>query len=219
MKRPLVWCLVMAALAAPLAAQDARLSRLDPATAAEIGAIVAAARVSGLPTEPLVDRALEGASKGASPSRIVAAARALARDLQASRNALGTADDAEVAAGAGALRAGADAHALQRLRGARRTTALTVPLGVLADLIARGVPTDTASRVVVRLAEAGAADAEFVALRRNVERDIRAGAPPALAASLRARGMPSTLPPVFAPGGAVSAPAGGERATSPGARP
>ncbi len=218
--RKALFLLLVGVQPAMLAAQDARLgSRLDPATAAEVSALVASARAAGLPTEPLVDRALEGASKGAGPNRIVAAVRALARDLTASRAALGAAAiESEVTAGAGALRAGADAGLLTRLRAARPPSAsVTVPLGVLADLVGRGVPADTAARAVLALAQGGATDQDFVALRRNVERDIRAGAPPAIAAALRSRGMPSTLPPSLAPasGAAVTAaPGAADRATS-----
>jgi hypothetical protein len=218
----LVTLWVASLLAGPALAQDARLlARLDPATAAEVGAVISAARAAGLPAEPLVDRALEGASKGASSARIVAAVRALARDLRAAHAALGgDALDAEITAGAGAIRAGVDPRVLSRLR-AGRAEPLTVPLGVLADLVARGVPADSASRAVLLLAQAGAADGAYVSLRRNVERDIRNGAPPAIAATVRARGMPAALPPRLGPGsGGAAAPADRERSpTATGQRP
>ncbi len=224
--RKALFLLLVGVQPALLAAQDARLgSRLDPATAAEVSAIVSSARASGLPTEPLVDRALEGASKGAPGNRIVAAVRVLARDLTASRAALGAgATEGEVTAGAGALRAGADARLLTRLRAARpQAVPVTIPLGVLADLVGRGVPADTAARAVLALAQGGATDEDFVALRRNVERDIRAGAPAATAAALRSRGMPATLPPALAPasGAAVTAaPGAADRAsTRPAVKP
>jgi hypothetical protein len=203
--------------AAPLSAQDPRIAaRLDPATAAEVGAILASARGSGLPVEPLVDRALEGASKGASGARIVAAVRSLAQDLAAARLALGAgAGEPEVTAGAGALRSGADPATLTRLRAARQGEVLTVPIGVLADLIARGVPADVATGAVLALARSRASDAEFVALRRNVERDILAGAPPGVAVAVRARGMPSTLPPT-APAATAAT---GDRGTTQGQPP
>ncbi len=202
-----------------LAAQDSRLAaRLDPPTAAEVGALIANARAGGLPAEPLVDRALEGASKGATGSRIVVAVRALLRDLQAASLALGPGSvEPELVAGAGAIRAGTEGATLTRLRTVRPQNPLIVPLGVLADLVAWGVPADTAARAVLALASAGASDNDYLSLRRNVERDISAGLPPAIAASLRSRGMPTTLPPTFGPPGAVAAPAGAdrERATVP----
>src|SRR5207249_1833573 len=83
-----------------------------------------------LPTEPLVQRALEGATKRASGDVIVTAVRRLAADLGHARDALGsTASPAELTAGAAALRAGASQATLAQLRHARREP-LTVPLAV-----------------------------------------------------------------------------------------
>ncbi|HEX6965883.1 MAG TPA: hypothetical protein VF166_08780, partial [Gemmatimonadaceae bacterium] len=148
----------------------------------------------GLPTTPLIEKALEGASKRATSARIVAAVRALRADLGAARAALGTASsEEEIVAGASALRAGVDATTLGQLRAERPGHALTVPLAVLTDLIARGVPVDTAAEVVASLERRGAPDGDFVALRGNVERDVRAGALPAVAAAVRAHGVPGVL--------------------------
>ena len=60
--------------AAPAEGQEPRLAgRLPDGPRAQIDAILDSARAGGLPTEPLVDRALEGATKGAPAARIVAA--------------------------------------------------------------------------------------------------------------------------------------------------
>src|SRR5574341_1439766 len=70
--------------------QDPRLERRrDAETRARVAAIIDSARASGLPIEPLVDKALEGASKGAPGDRIVTAVRNLAVGLGAAREALG----------------------------------------------------------------------------------------------------------------------------------
>src|SRR2546426_866771 len=128
----------------------------------------------------LVQRALEGATKRASGDAIVAAVRRLAVDLGHARDALGsTASPAELTAGAAALRAGASQATLAQLRHARQEP-LTVPLAVLADLVASGVPVDSAAAAVLGLA-ARARDADLVEFRRAVERDIALGAPPAAA--------------------------------------
>jgi len=167
------------------AAQDDRLSRrLESTTYAQVAAELDSARGAGLPLEPLIARALEGASKNATGARIVAAVHRLAADLATARRALGDASTTtELEAGASALRAGVDATALSELRRARPHYALTVPLAVLADLVARGVPADTAARFVVTLAPA--TDEQFVIFQRNVERDIALGAPPIAAAAVR----------------------------------
>lgn len=183
-------------LARAAAGQDARLAtRLDPVTRGAVTAMVDSARRAGLPAEPLVDKALEGASKRAPGTRITAAVRALANELGAARSALGAAASAaELVAGAGALHAGATPDALQRIRAVRPREPLTVPLAVVADLVARGVPADTASAAVLALARADARDDDFLALRRQVERDIGSGLPPAMAASVRSRGLPPDRP-------------------------
>src|SRR5881628_85075 len=158
---------------------DSRLERLDAATRPTVAALVDSARTAMLPTEPLVQRALEGATKRASGDAIVAAVR-LAADLGHARDALGsTASPAELTAGAAALRAGASQGTLADLRHARREP-LTVPLAVLADLVASGVPVDSAAAAVLALA-ARVRDADLVEFRRAVERDIALGAPPAAA--------------------------------------
>src|SRR5205085_548231 len=111
-----------------------------------VAALVDSARAAALPTEPLVQRALEGATKRATGDRIVAAVRRLALDLGHARDALGpTASPTELGAAAAALRAGAQPATLTELRRIRRES-LTVPLAVLTDLVGSGVPVDRAAR-------------------------------------------------------------------------
>src|SRR5438045_293590 len=140
-----------ATLAALQAAQgpDPRLERLDSISRPIVTALVDSARAVALPTEPLVQRALEGATKRATADRIVAAVRRLAVDLGHARDALGaTASPTELTAAAAALRAGAPPATLTELRRIRREP-LTVPLAVLTDLVASGVPVDSAAAAVL----------------------------------------------------------------------
>ena len=179
--------LVAMLVAAPAATQqtDPRLERLDAATRPVVLALVDSARRDLLPTEPLVQRALEGATKRASGDVIVAAVRRLAVDLGHARQALGsTASPAELSAGAAALHAGASQTTLAELRHVRGEP-LIVPLAVLADLVASGVPVDSAAAAVLSLARR-ARDADLVEFRRAVERDIALGAPPAAATAAAA---------------------------------
>jgi hypothetical protein len=198
------------ALAVPAAAraQTERLGgRLDDRTRAAVIALVDSARAAGLPGTPLVNKALEGASKGAEGARITAAVRALAGDLARARAALGAASsEAELVAGAAALRAGAAPAFLERLRSDYPRSPIVVPLAVMADLVSRGVPSDTAGRAVLALARAGMRDAELVAFRQSVERDIALGAPAGAAAAVRVNAAERDL-------GATTA------AASPGALP
>ncbi len=177
--------LVLAALPRVTQAQDQRLERLTPEARTLVTTVIDSAHAAGLPAEPLVNRALEGASKGAAASLIASAVRRLAADLGRARQALGpAAGAAELTAAADALRAGASPAVLQRLRDALGVRRLAVPLGVTADLTARGVPADTAATLVITLARS-VEDAQLLALQREVERDIALGAPPLAAASGR----------------------------------
>ena len=177
-------------VAAPSVArgQEPRLvGRVPDGPRARIDSILAAARVRGLPIEPLVDRALEGSAKGAPPAAIVAAVTRLRDELVVVRGAFGeTASTAELTAGTSALRSGATAEALARLRKQRPGQPLTVAAAVMADLVAAGVPADTAVGAVLALAH-DADDADYIAFRRNVQRDIVLGASPAAALAVRIR--------------------------------
>jgi hypothetical protein len=175
-------------------AQDARLSeRLDPATAAQVQRVVDSAGTAGLPSEPLVQKALEGSTLGAGGDRIVTAVRMLHGQLRRAREALGDdASEAELTAAAGALRAGLEPLALRRLQSLRAGRPLVVPIAVLTDLVAEGIPPAEATRSVLDLARDGRPDDEFVALRRQAQ--VRGGRPgdPMARPALR----PAADPPV-----------------------
>jgi len=151
-------------------ANDDRLRGVfDQPTYASLHALLDSARAAGLPAEPLVDKALEGAAKHATSDRIVAVVRDLSARLADARNALGgygTAD--ELSAGTAALRAGIAPNTLADLRRLRHNEQVTIPLAVAAELVARGVRPDSASRQVLRLAAAGAGDVELAALPRAI---------------------------------------------------
>src|SRR2546423_2239997 len=122
---------------------DPRLERLDSSARPIVAALVDSARAAALPTEPLVQRALEGATKRAPAERIVAAVRRLALDLGPARDALRpTASPTELRAAAAALPAGAPPATLTERRRITRAT-LTVPLAELTDLVRSGLPADS----------------------------------------------------------------------------
>ena len=173
------------------AAQDARLkSALDAETFAKVSKMTDSARAESLPVDPLVGVALEGAQRRAPGARIAGAVHDYLVALRGSRAVLGEdAATAEVVSGAGVLLSGVQPDALRRIRAAGTRRPLTVPLVVLADLIARGVPKDTAARAIEAAARANARDDDYSALRRFVEQDILAGASPAAAAMLRVRSI------------------------------
>jgi hypothetical protein len=173
--------------------QETRLgARLDPATRAAVEAVIDSARAAGLPTAPLVAKALEGAAKHAPGERIASALRSLAGDLATARTVLGAdADPADLAASAALLRVGIESRVLGNIRAARSTEGVSVPLDVLTTLIGRGVPVDTAAGVVLALAQQHATDAEYARIADQVRQDIAAGVPPGAAVAARA---PSAVP-------------------------
>jgi hypothetical protein len=153
--------------AATLGAQDSRLAaRLAPGPRQAVQQLVDSAAVAGLPTEPLIRKALEGESKGADSARILAAVRGLLAHLATARQLFGPeARESELVAGAAALRAGASSANLARLATLRPHEQMAVPLSVLADLLAAGIPVDQAWSSVYDMASRGANDAAFLALR------------------------------------------------------
>ena len=184
------------ALTNPAHAQDRRLStRLDSVTAASVMRLVDSVRSEGLPTEPLIGVALEGATRRAGSERILAAVGEYAAALASARQALGQAAQSdEVVSAAGVIVAGVTPAAVGGLRAARSQGLLTVPLVVLADLVARGVPPDSAASALGEALRNGARDDELSEFRRRVERDILAGAKPTTAMSMRTRDLPGARP-------------------------
>jgi hypothetical protein len=168
-------------------AQDPRLARkLDAPTLVAVEALIDSARAVGIPTEPLADRALEGALKKWTGEQIIARVRKRAMQLGAAKRALAPATAREILAGADALGWGVPESTLTQLRQVRTGGELTVPISVLADLVGRGVQLDTASAVVIALASSNMRDTDMIKFRQTVERDIALGSLPAAAATTRA---------------------------------
>ena len=188
-----------ALLVAPVAAGAQEAPRApDPRIAARftgehrarLEAILDSARAADIPAEPLVQRALEGASRRLPPARIVTAVAGLAERLRLARRALGApASEADLLAAASALHAGIEPATLERLARSRGSAGVALPLIVLVDIVERGVPQDTAERVILSLSDPRVADADFQALRQSILGDIGSGAPAGVAAAARARGL------------------------------
>jgi hypothetical protein len=176
------------------------LARLSEGARYAIELLYDSARVAGLPTGPLESKALEGIAKRADSRRIVVQVRLMFKSLRDARAALGPgATPDELKAAAGALYVGITSVELGHLARTRHEKQLTVPLVVLADLVTRGVPRDTASTTIFQLWQRGAADEDFLGLWRGVERDIVSGTAPGVALLNRAREIPPRGPPPAAP--------------------
>jgi hypothetical protein len=193
--------IVIGALLLPLrlVAQEGRTSRLqgrlDDATAAAVMRVVDSARTYGLPVDPIVDKALEGATKKAPSARIQAAVSSLLVHLVIARDALApNPSPRDIAAGADALAYGATRDALRTMRAIRPNESVAVPLGVLTQLVASGIPIARATRVVADLLRRGARDEQLIALNDDVRSYVAAGAAPEVALDVRMRGLNAVLP-------------------------
>lgn len=205
--------IALAGLPLRLVAQDPRNARLDGRLDLETQAAVIrtldSAATRGLPIEPLVDKALEGATKHAAGPRIEAAVSMLMRRLEAARDALApNPGPRDIAAGADALAYGATREALASMRAIRPNESVAVPLGVLTQLVASGVPVARATRVVADLLRRGARDEQLIALNNDVRSFIAAGASPQAALDVRTRGLNAVLPPGGGAGSVFGADAG-----------
>ena len=202
---------------AAMSAQEERLaSKLNGSTREAVLRTLDVARSRGLPLDPLVNKALEGATKRAPGPRIEAAVDTLLRRLELSRDALAPAPTArDIAAGADALAYGATREALASMRAIRPRGSVAVPLAVLTQLVASGVPVSRATRVVSDLIRRGARDEQLIALSDDVRWYIASGASPEVALDVRTRGLSAVLPPA-GPGVAGAADLGSPTAASCG---
>lgn len=187
----LILLCAVALVSAPAAAQQVTWPPgLRSDVLAALNGELRAAEAARLPPRPLVLKALEGRSKGASDDQILEAVIALRERLEVAAAIFGIerGEDVLVAA-AGALHAGVSHSALETMAAGTREDALDMALVVVGDLIRRGVPVATAMHAVLSLGEAGVDARTFGEFRRSVDDDIRAGLAPARAAEVRLRGV------------------------------
>ena len=201
LRRGIATLVTLAAIAPALSAQgNDPLTKLDSASRRVVQALVDSAKAEGLPDQPLVSKAQEGVSKHAAGALIARVVRTVFLSLREARAVLGErANRDELTAGAAALQAGIPATAIIDLRQAGHGKSITVPLVVMADLVSRGVPRDTASRAILQLWMQGAGEADLMGLSQSVGQDILSGAAPADALLSRARKVPIRLPPAKVP--------------------
>ena len=120
----------------------------SPDAAAQIEAVVEAARRNGVPVAPLYDKALEGAAKRVPAARVMPALREYSGRMERAQGLLGgTREVAWLVAGADALGRGVAGDALTSIgrdAGARTAMALVV----MGDLVEAGVPAGRAMEVM-----------------------------------------------------------------------
>jgi hypothetical protein len=179
------------------AQQEARVSAIrDDATRIVVVEQLSIAKEHGVPTEPLLSKALEGVAKKASSASIRAAMDNLQKRLRKANDLLApSASVDELSAGADALYVGVHEKTLKQMRQAAPRRSIAVELGVLTELVARQVPEAKASKMVLDLMARGATGAQLTALNSAVQNDVAAGLTPEAALERHGRGILSLLPP------------------------
>jgi hypothetical protein len=173
---------------APLQAQTGlqRAKAALPRNAARtLEQTVADARKRGLPTEPLVDKALEGIAKRVPPNAILKAVRdrsALLARADAALRPFGPPTGVDITSTADALQRGVSADVVKKVRaGRRKGEPVGMALHTVADLMDRKVPASVAVDVINSWRRRGGRNEELRELPAEVERLIREGASPSAA--------------------------------------
>ena len=202
MKKNLLLGLLILLVAPPLAAQTG-LQRAKAAlpreTARQLEQTVVSARKRGLPTEPLVDKALEGVAKGAAPSVIMNAVRQKVDLLGRAHAALrpfGPPTAADVTATADVLQRGVSPEIIKQVRaGKKRSEPVGLSLHTVADLLDRRVPAKVAVDVISSWRERGGRNEELRDIPMEVDKLIRMGATPSSAGRSIATSVRQGRPP------------------------
>lgn len=151
-------------------------SRFDSVTANTLRGLFEDAAEMGLPTRPLINRALEGAARRMSSERILKVVREHAAALSSARDVLGTAStEPELDAAAMALRSGIDESSLAAVRKSRPAGSAVTALVVLTDLVRLGVPRPEARDAVTSIARLPRSDDALLGLQSTVAKNAQRG--------------------------------------------
>ena len=182
----------------------ARLAqRLDAETHASVMKVVESAKEQDLPIEPIVSKALLGATFRQPAAVITQSVNVVLQRLVASRDALApTPTPRDIAAGATAIELGVPSKTIQDLRSRFPGRSMVVPLAVLGELVANKVPVNRAAEMVRDLMRRGASENQLVAFSDRVREDIARGTSPSEAITTRQQGLIAILPIAPAAGAA-----------------
>lgn len=188
-----------------LQAQEGRWERVEQAYSvewtAEIRALVREAARQGVPPEPLLDKALEGAAKGVAPTLVLGALSDYSGRLERARALVGASESrAELVAAADALQRGVPEDVIRGAAAEPGDDAIA--LVVLGDLVEMGVPVARAEEVVADALDRGARGERLLTVPAAVRRLIREGVLPPEAVTRVQEAMSRGGPPGQIPGGA-----------------
>lgn len=177
-------------------------ARFDSLTALSLRSFLDSAAEQGIPTRPLINKALEGAARKASGAKIMQTVRDLAVALVQAREVLGNNTPvSELVAGADALRTpGIKLDDLAAIRQTRPVGTAEIALVVLTDIVKRGVPGPAARDAVSTIAKMPGSDASLQGLQLTVAKNAVRGPGMAVDALNRyLRGAVSGATPSSAP--------------------
>jgi len=191
--------------AAPLAAQGPQHARLEgriPAPALPgVDSLIAQAVAESLPTEPLVQKALEGGAKGIPAARLVNGVRHGLVQLRDARAIVTRAApdrvayDGDIAAVAAALARGLDPRLVERLLAAAPAEPPGPALHAAADLVAHGFPADSAAGLLQTAQQQGLRGARLLDVAVAASHELqREGGQTTAEALARVRAMLPNVP-------------------------
>jgi len=187
MRRALgVATVALAVLAGALVGQvpDDWARRVPPGALAEVESLVREAGAEGLPTAPLIQKALEGSIKGVEPDRIIRTVRIFRAELRDAHYLLmsvrpsATVEESDIVAVAFALHRGLRPAEVRELLAVAPEEARDVALQIAADIAARGYSPEEASRLVSDAIAKRLTPSELMALPRFVSVELERGAAP-----------------------------------------
>lgn len=195
--------LVLGLLAAPLAAQSARgrlEGRVPAAAIPGVDSLVQAAAQEGLPTEPLVQKALEGGAKHVAAPHIVATVQVGLSQLRGARDLLVRAGDvppvtpSEITTVLWALRRGLPAPVVERVVGALPRPPRAAALHAVADLVAHRFDPDSGADLIVDAIHQGLHGERLLDVSTAALQELQRGGTRAEALALVRRELPNVPP-------------------------
>src|SRR6266550_3070181 len=158
---------------------DRLAGRVPPDVGAVVESLGTSAAARGLPIDPLIQKAIEGSAKGVPSTRVIAAVRLVATQLDTAAAALRAggmiSDTLAIAAGAFAINAGMGAHDITNLvlRGGGQTTVnVRLELNVAGTLVAIGVPSAEAANLVRSSLQTGRPATDLLSLPSRVQGEV-----------------------------------------------
>ena len=196
--------LLLALVASPLAGQSVRSrleGRVPTAAVPTVDSLVQVAAREDLPTEPLVQKALEGGAKHVSAGRIGAAALEMLDQLRDARALLVRAGDAPPATAAevttvyAALTRGLPAAVVERVVAAMPQEPRGSALHSVADLAAHRFDPDSSASLIIEAARQGLRGERLLDVATAVVHEVQRGHPRAEALAAVRRELPNVPAP------------------------